>query len=198
MRCLNTLNCLAPGRTGKTVSRETEQNVNAAVLWTPYQRGLPEQGGLGGRQVTGKSSSARNGYQRRERRGVVLRQEGKQSLALLVDEGAGRVRQCQRHAAQYHVVLQRSAERARFECANEYGPLRGGGSEMKCWDTLTVTPPGGQGRRHAEGRDETPALPYSGHCTSEVCLNMAATEGARRRERCRHCVVRVPERRGKG
>ena len=69
---------------------------------------------------------------------------------------------------------------------------------MKCWDTLTVTPPGGQGRRHAEGRDETPALPYSGHCTSEVCLNMAATEGARRRERCRHCVVRVPERRGEG
>ena len=56
--------CHAPGRTGKTASRETEQNVNAAVLWSSYQRGLPEQGGLGGRQVTRKSSSARYGYQR--------------------------------------------------------------------------------------------------------------------------------------
>ena len=56
--------CHAPERTGKTASRETEQNVNAAVLWTPYQRGLPEQVCLGGRQVTRKSSSARYGYQR--------------------------------------------------------------------------------------------------------------------------------------
>ena len=56
--------CHAPERTGKTASRETEQNVNAAVLWSSYQRGLPEQGGLGGRQVTRKSSSARYGYQR--------------------------------------------------------------------------------------------------------------------------------------
>ena len=88
--------CPAPGRTGKTASRETEQNVNAAVLWTPYPRGLPEQGGLGGRQVTGKSSCARNGYQRREREGgAVLIQEGKQSLlflrtkALVMEDSAG-------------------------------------------------------------------------------------------------------------
>ena len=120
-----------------------------------------------------------------------------QSPALLVDEGAGRGRQCRRHAAQYHVVLQRSAERTRFECVNEYGPLRGGGPGMKCLNTLTVTPPGGHGRRQAEGRNETPALPYSGHCTSEVCLNRSASESARRRERCQRCAVRVPERRGR-
>ena len=133
----------------------------------------------------------------RERRGCSPETGGQTVPSLLEDEGAGHGRQCQRHAAQYHAVLQRSAERARFECANEYGPLRGEGPGMKCWDTLTVTPPGGHGRRRAVGRNETPALPYSGHCTSEVCLNMAATEGARRRERCRHCVVRVPERRGR-
>ena len=56
--------CHAPGRTGKTASRGTEQNVNAAVLWSSYQRGLPEQVCLRERQVTRKSSSARYGYQR--------------------------------------------------------------------------------------------------------------------------------------
>ena len=57
-----------------------------------------------------------------------LLDEGKQPLIAAEDAGHGR--QCQRHAAQYYAVLQRSAERKRFECANEYGPLRGGGPEM--------------------------------------------------------------------
>ena len=58
--------CHAPGRTGKTASRETEQNVNAAVLWTPYQRGLPEQVCLRERPVT-KSRRLRGTGTRDER-----------------------------------------------------------------------------------------------------------------------------------
>ena len=87
--------CLAPGRTGKTASRETEQNVNAAVLWSSYQRGLPEQGGLGGRQVTRSRRLRGTGTREERERGAVLRQEGKQSLlflrtkALVMEDSAG-------------------------------------------------------------------------------------------------------------
>ena len=95
LECLDTLTVSPPWRTGKTASRETEQNANAAVLWSSHQRGLPEQGCLGECQAAGKSPSLRavRVPEMRRRWGAVLWHEGKQSLALFVNEGAGHGRQ---------------------------------------------------------------------------------------------------------
>ena len=69
LKCLDTLTVSHQGGQGKTACRETEQNANAAVLWSSYQRGLPEQVCLGGRQVRLESRRVRGTGTRDEREG---------------------------------------------------------------------------------------------------------------------------------
>ena len=134
----------------------------------------------------------------REKGGAVLIQEGKQSLALLEDEGAGHGRQCRRHAAQYHVVLQRSAEQNALRvCQRIRTPSVGEG--LRCLNTLNCLAPERTGKTASrETEQNVHAAVLWSSCQrglpEQVCLEERQVTRSRR-----HCAVRVPEmRRSRG